>query len=212
MTDKKNLADVDRNRVTAGDPPRTHQSPERRRWTDVLMHRWPTALGLAVAALAAFDLQVDAGFVSSFSALVVLMALVYLGAAALSRRRAAWVVFLAGFAVLVVLPLPDSGIEPSLVLLVAALAFLVLGAARGLLRRPGGLTLQAAGMLGFGTIALTALYADLQLGGYLVAAGLIGHGVWDAYHYLRNRVVARSYAEFCAVLDLLVGTAILVMV
>jgi len=174
------------------------------------MHRWPTALGIAVAALAAFDLQVDAGFVSSLSALVVLMALVYLGAAALSRRQAAWVVFLAGFAVLVVLPLPDSGIEPSLVLLVAALAFLVLGAARGLLRKPCGL-LQAAGMLGFGTIALTALYADLQLGEYLVAAGLIGHGVWYAYHYLRNRVVARSYAEFCAALDLPVGTAILVM-
>jgi hypothetical protein len=211
MTDEKYFADEGHDHATDDDSRHAHQISGRHRWTDVLMHRWPTALGIAVAALAAFDLQVDAGFVSSFSALVVLMALVYLGAAALSRRRAAWVVFLAGFAVLVVLPLPDSGIEPSLVLLVAALAFLVLGAARGLLRRPGGLTLQAAGMLGFGTIALTALYADLQLGGYLVAAGLIGHGVWDAYHYLRNRVVARSYAEFCAVLDLLFGTTILVM-
>jgi hypothetical protein len=211
MAYEKRLAGGSSDHATTNDSHHAQQTPNRLRWIDVLMHRWPTALGIAVAALAAFDLQVDAGFVSSFSALVVLMALVYLGAAALSRRRAAWVVFLAGFAVLVVLPLPDSGIEPSLVLLVAALAFLVLGAARGLLRRPGGLTLQAAGMLGFGTIALTALYADLQLGGYLVAAGLIGHGVWDAYHYLRNRVVARSYAEFCAVLDLLVGTAILVM-
>jgi hypothetical protein len=211
MADEKSLADRIGEQTIINDSHHAHQkTPDRRRWIDLLKHRWPSALGIAVAALAAFDLQVDAGFVSSFSALVVLMALVYLGAAALSRRRAAWVVFLAGFAVLVVLPLPDSGIEPSLVLLVAALAFLVLGAARGLLRRPGGL-LQAAGMLGFGTIALTALYADLQLGGYLVAAGLIGHGVWDAYHYLRNRVVARSYAEFCAVLDLLVGTAILVM-
>jgi predicted PurR-regulated permease PerM len=93
-------------------------------------------------------------------------------------------------------------------LLVAALVFLVVGAARGLLRRPGGLTLQAAGMLVFGATALAALYVDLDLGGYLVAAGLIGHAAWDAVHYLRNRVVARSYAEFCAVLDLLVGAAI----
>ena len=45
MTDKKSLADADRDRTTAGDPPRTHQSSGRRRWTDVLMHRWPTALG-----------------------------------------------------------------------------------------------------------------------------------------------------------------------
>src|SRR5215218_11313917 len=211
MTDENVASGAGSHATANGDSPRVQQPPGRRRWSEVLMHRWPTALGVAVAALTAFDLQVDAGFVSSFSALVVLMALVYLGAAALSRRRAAWVVFLAGFAVLVVLRLPDSGIEPSLVLLVAALAFLALGAARGLERRPGGFTLQAAGMLGFGAIALAALYANLELGGYLVAVALIGHALWDAYHYLRNRVVARSYAEFCAVLDLLVGTAILVM-
>jgi hypothetical protein len=27
-------------------------------------------------------------------------------------------------------------------------------------------------------------------------AGGGGHAAWDAYHYLRDRVVARSYAEF----------------
>jgi len=211
MADDKSLVGGSSDHATTDDSHHAQQTTNPRRWIGVLMHRWPTAPGIAVAALTAFDLQIDAGFVSSFSALVVLMALVYLGAAALSRRRAVWVVFLAGFAVLVVLRLPDSGIEPSLVLLVAALAFLALGAARGLERRPGGFTLQATGMLGFGAIALAALYANLELGGYLVAAALIGHALWDAYHYLRNRVVARSYAEFCAVLDLLVGTAILVM-
>ena len=50
---------------------------------------------------------------------------------------------------------------------------------------------------------------DPDLGGYLVAFALIGPAGWDAYHYLRNRVVARSYAEWCAVVDLLVGVAIL---
>ncbi len=58
------------------------QTHPQRRWTDVLKHRWPTVLGIAVAVLTAFDLQVDAGFVSSISALVVLMALGYLGSAA----------------------------------------------------------------------------------------------------------------------------------
>ena len=176
----------------------------------MLKHRWPTALGIAVATLTAFDLEVDVRFVSFLSALTVLMALVYLGAAVLNRRWSAWVVLLAGMPVAFFLP-STSGAGPSVVLLVAALVFLVLGVARGQLRRPGGLTLQAAGMLGFGAIALAALYADTVLGGYLVAAALLGHAVWDAVHYLRNRVVARSYAEFCAVVDLLLGVAILFM-
>ena len=56
---------------------------------------------------------------------------------------------------------------------------------------------------------LVALYVDPVLGGYLVAFALIGHAVWDVYRYLRNRVVARSYAGWCAVVDPLVGAAIL---
>ena len=209
MTDKESFADKVRDHAT-DDSPHAHQAPDRRRWADFLMHRWPTALGIALAALIVFDLKIDAGSVSSLSALAVLMALVYVGAAALDRRWSAWVVLLAGFAVMVVLQdLLDSGIYPSAVLLLAALVFFVLGAVRGQLRRPGGLTLQAAGMLGFGAVALIALYADPDLGGYLVAIALLGHGAWDAYHYLRDRVVARSYAEWCAVIDLLVGAAIL---
>jgi hypothetical protein len=66
-------------------------------------------------------------------------------------------------------------------------------------------------MIGFGAVALIALYVDPDLGGYFVAAALLGHAGWDAYHFLRDRVVARSYAEFCGVLDLLVGAAILFM-
>jgi hypothetical protein len=58
------------------------------------------------------------------------------------------------------------------VLLFASLIFVVLGVARGQLHRPGGLTLQAAGMLGFGAIALATLYVDMVLGAYLVAASL----------------------------------------
>jgi hypothetical protein len=54
---------------------------------------------------------------------------------------------------------------------------------------------------------LAALYVDADLGGFLVAIAFLGHVAWDAYHYLRDRVVARSYAEWCAVVDLLVGAA-----
>jgi hypothetical protein len=111
-------------------------------------------------------------------------------------------------AVLVVAP-ASSDVIPSVVFLLFALAFLVVGVARGLLRRPGGLPLQAAAMLVFGAVMLVAAYVQPFLGGTLVAVGLIGHGAWDAFHYLRDSVVARSYAEFCAVLDLLVGAAVL---
>ena len=210
MIHTKHAANAARDRATAADPGRTHQSPGRRRWTDVLMHRWPTALGVTVAALLADDIDLDGGILEFLSPLIVLMALVYLGAAALDRRWSAWVVLLAGLPLAFIIP-STSGVVPSVVLLVAALVFVVLGVVRGLLGRPGGLTLQTAGMVVFGAIALAALYVDLELGGYLVGLALLGHAAWDAYHYLRNRVVARSYAEFCAVADLLLGAAILFM-
>ena len=206
MADEKSLVDRISEQTITNDSHRARQSPGRRRWTDVLMHRWPTALGIAVAALAAYDIEDGL----EFAALTVLMALVYLGAAALDRRRFAWVVLIAGLAVLTVIP-SASEVVPSVGFLVVALVFLVLGVARGLWRRPSGLPLQTAGMLAFGSTVLMALYVEPNLGGKLVAFALIGHAAWDAYHYLRDRVVAGSYAEFCGVLDLLVGAAILFM-
>jgi hypothetical protein len=126
MADEKSLADRISEQTTTNDSHRAHQSPGRRRWTDVLMHRWPTALGIAVVALAAFDLQDGL----EFAALTVLMALVYLGAAALNRRWSAWVVLLAGLPLAIFIP-SISGIHPSVVLLVVALVFLALGVLAG---------------------------------------------------------------------------------
>jgi hypothetical protein len=120
------------------------------------------------------------------------------------------VVLLAGLPLASFIP-SISGIHPAVVLLVAAPVFLVLGVARGQVQGPGGLPLQTAGMLAFGSTVLVALYVDPDFGGKLVAIAILGHAAWDAYHYLRNRVVPRSYAEFCAVLDLLLGAAILLM-
>lgn len=203
MTDEKYSADEGRDRSTDDGSP--HASG---RWTNLLVHRWPTALGVAVTALTVFDLEVDAEFVSSLSALVVVMALVYIGAAALNRRRASWAVLLTGLP-LALFVSPTSAINPSVVLLAVAAFFLVVGVMRGRLREPGGLALQAAGVLAFGATALAALYVAPELGVYLVALALLGHAAWDAYHYLRDRVVVRSYAEFCGIVDLLLGAAIL---
>lgn len=188
-----------------------NEAPHARdRWTDLLLHRWLTALGVAVAAMTALDLGADVGFVPSPSSLIVLMALVYVGAAALGRRRASWVVLLAALPVAFFLP-QTSWVEPLVVLFAASAAFLVLGAVRGQLREPGGLTLQAAGMFAFGADALAAMYVAPGAGVYLVAFALFGHAAWDAFHYLGDRVVTRPYAEFCGVLDLVLGVAILVL-
>ncbi|MGH2712995.1 MAG: hypothetical protein ACRDM7_03740 [Thermoleophilaceae bacterium] len=50
---------------------------------------------------------------------------------------------------------------------------------------------------------------DVDAGRYVVAAGWFGHGLWDAAHFRADAVVARSFAEWCAVFDLLRGLAIL---
>lgn len=180
-------------------------------WKGFLAHRWPTALGVAVAALTVFDLRIDAGSISFLSALVVLMPLVYVGAAVAGRRRFAWVVLLVAITPLVLAKALDLNTNLHPAFLVAALAFLALAAARGRLRRPGSVPLQAAGMFVFGTAMLVALYVEPFLGGLIVAAGLLGHAVWDAIHYVRNMVVPRSYSEFCAVVDLLAGAAVLLV-
>jgi hypothetical protein len=191
MTDNGHFSDGGRDRATDDRSPHAHRG--RRGF---LAHRWPTALGVAVAALTAFDLQLDVESISFLSALVVLMPLVY-------------VVMLAAVTPLVLTKVLDLKANLHPAFLLAALGFLVLAAVRGRLRGPSDVPLQAAGMLVFGAAMLVALYVEPVLGGTLVAVGLLGHAAWDAVHFVRNRVVTRPYAEFCAVLDLLVGAAVL---
>lgn len=102
------------------------------------------------------------------------------------------------------------------ILPVFALAYLIFGAARGQLRRPGVLTLQTAGLFAFGAIALLALFLDPVVGHYVVAAGWFGHAIWDIAHHpdlthhRANKVVPRWWVESCFVIDLLGGAALLV--
>lgn len=64
------------------------------------------------------------------------------------------------------------------------------------------LPLQAAGLLGFGVLALLALLADDGLGRYLLAAGWLGHAAWDFAHHRAKKIVPRAWAEWCLVVDL----------
>jgi hypothetical protein len=66
-------------------------------------------------------------------------------------------------------------------------------------------------MVGFGALALVALSVDPDLGRYLVAAGWFLHGIWDFVHLWLDKVVARSYAEWC-VIDVLVAAQLVFLV
>ncbi|HEX2158426.1 MAG TPA: hypothetical protein VHS79_15830 [Actinomycetes bacterium] len=174
----------------------------RRPWTAVLQ-RWPTALALSTAALTFGGSESDEG-VTTFAGILPLLPLLYLVVAKLRRRQAAWPALAVGFTLVVALGALDV-LAPPAVLAALALVVLVWGAVDGQLHRPDQFRVQALGMLGFGALALAGLVVDPDLGRYLVAAGWFLHGVWDFVHLKLDTVVARSYAEWCGVFDVLIA-------
>lgn len=166
-----------------------------RRW-------WPAAAGVVTAGIVAVDIA-EGGV--GLAPVLAASAVIYLGAAALGRPGASWPIFLGAVAVLALAD--DAAIW---VLLGAAALLAGYGLQRGAARPASGLPLQALGMVGFGLAAIVALAVSPDLGSYVVAAGLLGHAAWDVHHHRTGRVVARSLAEFCVVLDTLVAAAIVV--
>lgn len=106
-----------------------HQTVGNRRWVKALKHRWPTALGVVIGLVVASDVEIPTGSFSSLAAFPVIMALVYLGAAALGRRFA-WPILLVGIVALFVLRSFSAGLTLMLIFLVAGLGFLALGVVR----------------------------------------------------------------------------------
>lgn len=173
---------------------------------------WPTLVAIALAGFVAFDM-------SSGSALAPILAasgLVYLGAAALRKPRAAWPLFFGTFVVIsaarIATRLGMTSFDPTWVFVGLAFLFVGYGLVRGAARPLDGVPLQTIAMIGVGTTAVIALMAGGDVGAYLVAAGLLGHAAWDVYHHRVNRVVTRSMAEFCGVLDTLLAVAIVITV
>jgi hypothetical protein len=173
----------------------------------LLRRRWPTLAGLGFAALIAVDLMSGVELAPVLAA----SAAVYLGAAALRRPAAAWPLFFATAAVITIARLLEDRFEPTWVILAGAVALLIYGLLRGAGRPGYGLPLQTLGLLGFGAAAGAALVITPELGAYLVAAGLLGHAAWDVHHHRTNRVVLRSLAEFCLVLDAALAVAIVIV-
>jgi hypothetical protein len=204
MADKNSFADGVREHATE-DSPNVQQVPDRRNWAAALMHRWPTWLAIALAAL-----TVGGSTVKSLADVLPMLAFFYLAAAVLQRRQATWLVAVATVAAFAALRLQDW-VDPVVAFSVAALAFVLWGAVRGQLRRRGALVVEMAGMVGFTAIALAAVSVDPDFGRYIVAAGWFGHAAWDFAHFRADKVVSRSFAEWCTVFDVLRAVGILIL-
>lgn len=96
-----------------------------------------------------------------------------------------------------------------------ALAYVAFGLVRGQLHWPGVLKLELAGVALFTATVVAAVLVPTDLGQYVAGAAWIGHAAWDVVHHrdLSRHgavgVVPRGYAEFCIVLDLLVGASLI---
>ena len=179
--------------------------PGWRRVTLAIARRWPTWVALASAAISLSDFEGGLEYVIIF----VLPAAGYLFLAVVDRPRITWAVVAAALAMVVALRL--LGIDPWPPLAVAALALAAAGMIIGPLRRPGIYALQLPGALAFMAFGITVLGTPATIGGYLVAVGLVGHAAWDAVHWRANKIVSRSFAEWCGVLDLVLGVGVLVL-
>lgn len=175
-----------------------------------IARRWPAALGLAFAA---FNLATDdPRSVTAVLLVLVLATTGYVVIAVLVRPRWSWPVL----AVLVVLVVTARLAGAGPVVELAAMTAVVLGAVgvgavRGTFSRPGAYRWQPFAAVGFMALGLGALWLSPEAGRVLVAAGLIGHAVWDLVHWHRHEVVSRSLAEWCGALDLALGVGVLAL-
>ena len=103
-----------------------------------------------------------------------------------------------------------TGLDPTVTLLVAGVGFAVFGFLRGRDIDRREFAAQVLAFLGFSALAVTAMMMDPLVAVYLAALAAIGHAAWDVVYFVRNRVVPRSLAEACFVLDLGLGVALLV--
>jgi hypothetical protein len=170
-----------------------------------LMHRWPSAVGF-LAAVGAFLAGVDR---VSVALVVAIAATCYVAAAAFSLPWMAWAWIPLSFGVVFAGALVE--LDPLVVTAGAAAVLVVIGLLRGAARP--ALTLEVAGLLIYGSIAVSTLLLAPTAGLVMVALTLVAHGVWDLWHLRRHRdLVSPSLAEACVALDVPLGLAVLVAV
>jgi hypothetical protein len=175
-----------------------------------VLQRWPTVLALGLAALALGGDQSQQDAVASLSQALLVLPLEYLIVAKFQTRRATWPVIAVLLPATLVLLEVDL-VDPTVLFSATALVVLAWSVVDGQLRRSGVFRVQALGMVGFGALALVGLAVDPELGLWLVAAGWLAHGIWDFVYLKLDKVVARSYAEWCGVLDVLIAAGLVLL-
>lgn len=172
--------------------------------------RWPAALGLVlgVSQLATDDPH----SISSVLLPLLLPVTGYVVIAALVRPRWSWTVIGLIVAVLLASRLLSAGPAVELTGLVAIIvAAVVVGFVRGTWARCDLYRWQPYAAVRFVAICLGALWLSPDAGRVLLAAGLIGHALWDLVHWRRHEVVSRSLSEWCAALDFTLGVGVFVL-
>jgi hypothetical protein len=167
---------------------------------------WPSLAGAALAVFVAVDMSSG----SQLAPVLAASGLVYLGAAALNKPAAAWPLFLLTFVTITATKRGFVGFDATWVFLGLAAVLAGYGFLRRTTRPFDHLPLQAIAMAVVGAAAAIATVVNADVGAYLVAAGLLGHAAWDVHHHRANKVVVRSMAEFCFVLDTLLAIAIVI--
>jgi hypothetical protein len=172
-----------------------------------LARRWPAALGLGFALLSLDGLEDGVELGNALA----LAAFGYLLVAVLDRPRVTWPLVVLLVVAVAALRVADVAAVP--VLAVAAFALAVVAVLAGWLGTDLLRVLQAPAAWVFGAAALVATLVSVELGSAIVAVGLIAHAVWDAVLWRAEReVVARSFVEWCAVFDVVVGAGILAVI
>jgi hypothetical protein len=179
-----------------------------------LADRWPTALALvfvagAVTVIAFLDREAEL-----FGPAVATMAGIYLVTYAVGRPWTAWPAFVGLSAVVsalhVLRRLSVLEVDPGIGMTMVLVPLWLWAVARRRFTEVGTFSVQTAGMVGFGATALLCAAAQPRLGAVLAGVGFLAHGAWDAYHFAANKVVNRPWSEFCGVVDLAVGAALII--
>lgn len=179
-----------------------------------VVDRWPTALALVVIAGAVMLIVLVDSEAELFGPAIATMAGIYLAAYAIGRPWTAWLAFVALSAVVSLfhlLPRVDAwDVDPAVAMVIVLVVLWVWALVRRRYTDAGTFSVQTAGMLGFGAITLVCAAVEPQLGVGLAGAGILAHGAWDAYHFKADKIVNRPWSEFCCVVDLGVGAALII--
>jgi hypothetical protein len=168
-----------------------------------------TVLRAAVPAAAGIAAALAIGAMATVAPVIMVCGAIYLFAATIGRRWGSWLGFALSFAVLT----PGFVVGSAWVSLAALGAIqaglVVAGLIRGTWRVPVN-RLQLLGAVAFSAVAVAAATGSGLWAGLVAVAGLLGHGGWDLWHHRADAVVMRSYAAFCAALDIVLTAVVAV--